>query len=107
MEGQIIISINVDKKLATLETILFKKGYFGFKDSAKRYVDAIYDTIDSIPELKHYKTKNPKIGMFFVRHKPNRQTTYYITFNTKNGNYVIKDIITNHEKDYKKIMGIS
>ena len=105
--GQIVYSEKVKKKLKKLVDILYDKEYFGFLDTAENYVDNIRDTIYSIPDLKHYKTKNHKIGQFFVRHKPNSKTTYYITFNTKNGNYVIKDIITNHEKDYKKIMGLS
>jgi hypothetical protein len=70
-------------------------------------VDEIYDTIYSIPDLKHGKTKNPKIGKFFVRHKPSSKTTYYICFDVKDDRYLVKTIITNHEKDYKKILGLS
>jgi hypothetical protein len=105
--GQVIISNRVRVKLKNLVDILYKKEYFGFRDSAKKYVSEIEDTIYSIPDLKHSKTKNPKVGMYFVRHKPNSKTTYYICFNTKDDRYLVKTIITNHEKDYKKIMGIA
>lgn len=105
--GEIVYSSRVKHKITTLAYLLYKKKkYFGFLDTAEKYVLAIEHTIDSIPDLKHYKTKNPKVGAFFVRHKPNRQTTYYICFNVRGDRYLIKDIITNYEEDYKKIMGI-
>ena len=75
--GEIVYSSRVKHKITTLAYVLYKKKkHFGFLDTAEKYVLAIQDTIDSIPDLKHHKTKDSKIGMFFVRHKPNRQTTY-------------------------------
>jgi hypothetical protein len=92
--------------LRGLAFILYKKEYFGFLDTAEKYVDEIENTMYSIPDLKHGKSKDPKVGKFFVRHKPNKKTTYYITFDCKGDRYYIEDIITNHEEDYKKVMGI-
>jgi len=101
MEQQVIISPVVISKLKKLELVLFKKEYFGFLDSAEEYVHKIFDTIYSIPTVKHHKTKTKKAGAFFVRHKPNSQTIYYITFDIKDNRYLVKDIFTNHEKRYK------
>jgi len=106
-EGIIIIAPSVASKLEKLETILYKKGYFGFKDSAKNYVHKIIDTIFEIPKLKHSKTKNPKIGAWFVRHKANDNTIYYISFVIKGERFLVKNIVSNHEKAYKKVLGKS
>ena len=105
MEEKIIIFPVVAKKLKKIETVLFKNEYFGFKDSAKKYIDKIIDTIFLIPELKHSKTKNPKRGEWYVRHKANDNTTYYITFDTKGERFLVKNIVSNHEKAYSKIIG--
>ena len=101
----IVISLKVAVKLHKLEQILYKKEYFGFLDSSINYVDNIRDTIYSIPDLRHCKTKKTKIGAWFVRHKVNAKTTYYITFDFKGDRFVIKDILTNHEKEYKNLVG--
>jgi hypothetical protein len=98
---KIIISKRVKYKLSNLALTLYQKEYFGFEDSAQKYVDKIVLAILSIPTLKHSKTKNPKVGKWFVRHKPNKQTTYYITFDRKDRRYLVKDLITNHEPAYR------
>jgi hypothetical protein len=98
---KIALSPKLTKKLRQLEHTLYEKGYFGFMDSSIDYVDETRKTIFSIPTLKHSKTKNPKVGKWFVRHKPNKQTTYYITFDRKDRRYLVKDLITNHEPAYR------
>lgn len=49
--GQIILSSKVEAKLESLAYILYKKEYFGFLDSAEKYVDEIENTMYSIPDL--------------------------------------------------------
>jgi hypothetical protein len=106
MGQKIILTEKVIKKLDKLENVLFDKEYHGFRDTSKKYIDNIIDAIFSIPEQKHHETKNPKIGKWFVRYKVNSKTTYYITFDFSRDNYLIQNVITNHEKAYKKIFGI-
>ena len=105
MEQEVVILVKVISKLKKLETILYKMSYFSFQDSCELYVNKIFDTIHSIPDLKHTKTHNPKYGEWFVRHKPNRKTTYYITFSRKADRYLIKNIISNHEEEYLEVVG--
>ncbi len=105
--GQIVLSDKVEDRLGNLAHILYEKEYFATMDFAIAYVRELQDTIYNIPNLIHHKTKNPKVGKYYVRHKPNKKTTYYITFDFKGDRYYIEDIINNHEKDYKKIMGLA
>ena len=101
---RIIISIEVRSRLKELVHLLFEKDYFGFKDSAKSYVDKIVETILAIPRLKHYQTKDTSRGSYFVRHKANSNTTYYILFDIKGNRYYITNIISNHEARYSKYL---
>ena len=91
-------------KLNSLVDILYYKEYFGFRDSAKDYVNAIYDFIYTIPTLKHRQTKNKKHGGYYCRYKPNKNTTWYITFDIEDDLYLIKDITNNHSKDYPRFI---
>jgi hypothetical protein len=106
MEDQIIVNGLVWLKLADLEIVLYKKGYFGFQDSSKKYVDKIVETIYSIPTLKHRETKSRKHGRWFVTHYvANKRTQYKITFDKKDNRYIVRNIITANERAYKSIIG--
>ena len=98
--GQVEVSSKVALKLKKLVFILYKKEYFGFMDSAIAYVDKIRETVRSIPELKHSKTRNSKYGSYYVRYKANSNTIYYITFDKKGDRYLVKNIISSHEAHY-------
>lgn len=80
---------------------LYKKGYFGFYDSACEYVDKIIDDISSNIHIKPSK-KAPsyfsKYGknMFYISYQPNYQTTWYIFFNVYDSRYLIRYITNNH-----------
>ena len=100
----VAVSIKVRIKLSHLIYILHEKEYFGFWETAEKYVDSIYDTILKIPEIKHSKSANPKIGTYFVRHKANSKTTYYIIFDKKDDRYLVKDIFSNHDQSYENII---
>jgi hypothetical protein len=97
---EIVILPFADDKLQDLIDILYVKEYFGFRADAKKYVDGIYNFIYTIPSQKHYRTKRNKYGAFYSRYKPNKNTTYYITFDTENNFYLVKNIITNHTREY-------
>ncbi|MBY0424614.1 MAG: hypothetical protein K2Q22_03170 [Cytophagales bacterium] len=103
MEGpQVLVSKTVLDKLDHLETILYEEGYFGFEESSIKYVRKIRDTFQNIPFIKAAKTKNPIVGTSYVRHKVNRNTTYYITFDAFENRFLIKNIFSNHEKGYSE-----
>jgi hypothetical protein len=91
-------------KIWALEEELYKEGYFGFKDSAKAYIDAILDFAYTIPNQRHHLARQSKNGQYYCRYSPNRKTTYFITFDTQGDIYLIRNIFTNHSKDYAKLI---
>ena len=88
-----------------LVPILYKKGYFGFEDTAQKYVDELADDIfDNLPTKRHkpapsYYDKYGK-GMFYATFVKNRHTTWYAFFKTyeENGQtfYLVRYIANNH-----------
>lgn len=98
--AEVILSNFVDDKLDNLIDILFQKEYFGFRSDAKIYVDALYTFIYTIPQQKRHICKNPKHGFYYCRYKQNHNTTWYITFDTENEIYLVKNIFNNHTLDY-------
>ena len=44
---KVIALPEVDKYLQNLITILYKKEYFGFEEAAQKYVDDLYDDIET------------------------------------------------------------
>jgi len=101
---KIILAAELISKLNNLVDILFYKEYFDFIDSAKAYVDNIYDFIYTIPTLTRKRTKNKKHGAFYCSYKPNRNTTWYITFDAEDDVYLIKNITNNHSKNYPRFI---
>jgi hypothetical protein len=100
-QEEIIISLDLQFKLDRLSDILYDKEYFGFRETAKEYVSKIYEFIYNIPKVKQHVAKKPKYGKYYAVYKPAKsKTNYYITFNKKDDRYVIKNIITNHTKEY-------
>lgn len=84
-----------------------QKEYFGFKQSAKDYVDFIVDFMFTIPTLKYKSTLNPKYGTYYCTYKHNAKTSWYICFDVEGNLYNIKNITNNHSADYPKyIRGI-
>lgn len=97
---KIIIYPVVKEKLFHLVDVLFENEYFGFVESAIEYKDRIVHFISTIPSLKKKQTKNNKYGAWYCSYKPNRNTTYFITFDYEDDIYLIKNIINNHGRDY-------
>jgi polyhydroxyalkanoate synthesis regulator phasin len=88
-----------------LITILFDKGYFGYEDNAKKYVDELLNDIQTNlpaklhkPAPSHFEIygKNMEYAVF----KKNQNTSWYVFFSkhTKHGEtiYLIRYIGNNH-----------
>ncbi len=99
MEEVILLPAARDK-LENLAGILFNQNYFAIEKNALNYVDAIYDFIYSIPQRQRYATNNHRYGAWFCRYKPNRHTTWYITFDTDDKKWLVRNLFNNHTSGY-------
>jgi hypothetical protein len=102
--AKVILLPLLEDKLFDIVFMLYNKEYFGFIESAFNYVDEIVNFIYTIPTLKHKRTKNKKHGAYYCRYKPNKNTTWYITFDIEDDLYLIKNITNNHSKDYPRFI---
>ena len=78
---------------------LYQKGYFGFIESAKEYVDKLTDDIYLNIDKRQKNIAPPRFkryGSHYVTYKPNKRTTWYIFFIFKNDRYIIRYITNNH-----------
>lgn len=108
MEEEIIVTRHLLEKLKNLTETLFSEGHFEFEESAVHYVVDVKMFIDTIkdlsfvPIMRKYPTKSNKRqnGVWYVRYKQSRRTTWYITFDTDDELYVIRNIINNNTQDY-------
>jgi hypothetical protein len=91
--------------MENLVPVLYEKGYFSYREHARKYVDELYADIETnLP--KRPKRKAPDYflrygkGMYYVRFKKNRNTTWYVFFRMylKNGEFVyqLRYIGNNH-----------
>ena len=104
---QIKINDFADYKLKSLVNKLHNIKYFGSKDLSKKYVKKIYDFIYSIPLQQKKPTKNKKFGFYFCTYKPNKHTSYFITFDVEGDLFLIKNVFNNHTVEYPRyIKGI-
>lgn len=100
--GQVTVTAFVAEQTQKLATKLYLKNYFSYKEDAEAYVKRLKLFMESIPTQRHYPTKLPKYGKFYARYKPNKHTTYYITFDKQNDQFLIKNIISNHTPQYPR-----
>ena len=101
MEKEIIYAKEVELFLDELMIILFEKGYFGFPDSAKSYVDGILDYVernigilpgrDAPPYFSRY-AKNMK----YIVYRANKSTVWYVFYLQRVNVFLIKHITNNH-----------
>lgn len=101
MVGQIEINSTPDvvRFLDDLINELYKKEYFGFVESAEKYVSDIYKAIpDRIKKTTHKKTPNniKYLGSNYIFYKVNSRTTWYIFFEKNENYYLITGIINNN-----------
>lgn len=87
-------------KLNNLVDTLFDGKYFGTRMSAVEYVNNISDFIETIPTQRHRPTINTKYGAWYCEYKPNRRTSWFVTFDKKGDRYIVRNLINNHTKEY-------
>ena len=95
----------VQQYLQSLKKILFEKEYFGFEESAIKYVNDLFDDIiTNLPTKQHYSAPNyfDKYGknMKYASFRKNKQTTWYVFFRMYKINneevYQVRYIANNH-----------
>ena len=102
---KVIVTPEVYEYLENLVVILYENEYFGFEDSAKKYVDDLYN--DIIYSLSFCaKKRAPKYfdkygkGMYYTNLKKNKNTHWYVFFKQyrNNGEDIcqIRYIANNH-----------
>ena len=87
--------------LKELTTLLYEKGYFSFAETAKEYVDKLtyYIENDISTTSKRIAPRHfSKFGknMHYFTYRPNKRTTWYIFFNSRDDRYIIRYITNNH-----------
>lgn len=95
----VMFSPEVIEYLDALTYKLYQKGYFGFIESAKEYVDKLTDDIHFNIHKRQKKVAPPrfkKYGSHYVTYHANKRTTWYIFFWLKNNRYIIRYITNNH-----------
>jgi len=91
--------------LESLIPILHEKGYFGFRETAKKYVDELYNDIEntlpdrlSKPAPEYFDKYGT--GMEYASFKKNKRTTWYVFFEIYEISgeiiYLVRYIANNH-----------
>ena len=104
---KVIALPEVQQYLESLKKILFEKEYFGFEDTAKKYVEELFDNIKTTLPIRPHKPapkyfdkygKSMKYAIFRVG--KNKHTTWYAFFKTYKEHeetiYLIRYIANNH-----------
>jgi hypothetical protein len=92
---------DVKVQLRELVDVLYNKGYFGFKESAYRYVSSLIDNINDTIALRK-KNPAPKYfskhreNLYYTAFRKNRNTVWYVFFNYEDDVYYIRYIDNNH-----------
>ncbi len=102
---KVVTTPNVKEYLNNLILILYEKEYFGFRDSARKYViELIEDISQKLPHRPHkpappYFDRYGK-GMSYATFPKSKQTAWYAFFTKYNGNgeivYLIRYITNSH-----------
>ena len=85
---------------------LFERGYFGFAESAQKYVNKIVDfIITNISTFPHKQAPRSLrcLGSNYIFYKANPRTTWYIFFEKRNQNYLISGITNNYCVEAKEL----
>jgi len=96
---KIIVKKEVLLFLDELITTLVESEYFGFAESAKDYVNKLYDAIyNDLPGLMHHVTpdKLKQYGSYYAKIKSNKRTTWYVFFDKRSNRYFVEFIANNH-----------
>jgi len=101
----VIITPKVYEYLENLVIILYENEYFGFEESARKYVDDLYyDITETLPVC--VKKPAPKYfdkygkGMYYASFRKNKNTQWFAFFRIYNKNgeviYQVRFIANNH-----------
>ncbi len=92
--------------LDRLETLLYEKGYFSFKEDAREYVHKLLHAIrDTLPTRLHRRAPRrfdpDGRGMLYATFRHNRATTWYAFFTRHEGAdgktvCIVRHITNNH-----------
>jgi hypothetical protein len=96
---EIIIEDGVHYFLQELVQKLYKEEYFGFEETAHKYVDKIYDFIyTELPKNTHKSTPKRLIkhGKYYTMYKAGKRTAWYVFFDKKDKRFYIEYITNNH-----------
>lgn len=104
MGAKIVIPAHVEHQLFHLYDLLFRQGYFSYKENAFNYINGIREFIKQIPNLPRRPLKDKRFGQYFRKYAPNRKTTWYIAFEIENGKYMVTYITNNHAEDYNHFL---
>ena len=102
---KIIVIPEVEQYLESLKQILFEKEYFGFEDTAQKYVDDLFlDIKTNLPTRRHvpappYFDKYGK-GMYYAAFRKSKRTVWSAFFTKYQQNdevfYLVRYIANNH-----------
>lgn len=98
---KVIYSEQVIEFLSELIEILYGKDYFGFKDSAVKYVEELVNEIDTTITFKQKKPAPDYFskygeGLFYVIYKKSNHTQCYVFFHYEYEVYYVRYIGNNH-----------
>ena len=97
----ILYAPKISEYLNNLIDILYKNGYFSYRDSAKEYVIDLRNKIELslpvlTPRLPRYRRKIYGKHTKYITIRKNRHTSYYIFFLQKANEYIVTYIGNNH-----------
>ena len=101
MARQIIFLPEFIDYLDELSLKLYELDYFGFKDSAKKYTDKIFDFCQQHVGVITGK-KAPAYfncygtNMKYITYQPNKQTSWYIFYQQYEDKHIVRYITNNH-----------
>ncbi|MDR1022108.1 MAG: hypothetical protein LBL94_02380 [Prevotellaceae bacterium] len=102
---KILFFPEVEEYLFELAELLYRKDYFGFKETARQYViELVEDIVDLLPTKR--KRQSPPYfdrygeGMFYAVFKKRKHTQWYVFFNIcaaeEEAVYLVRYISNNH-----------
>ncbi|WP_182042715.1 hypothetical protein [Moheibacter lacus] len=97
----------VTNYLNDLIDILFEEEYFTSYESAKQYVNKIYDFILNTTSYERFritKVDQASLGKFFVVYKANKRTSWLIFFEKNKNRILVTHITNNHTEEYSRIL---
>lgn len=98
---KVIFSRDVIIYLTEIIKVLYMGDYFGFQESAIKYVDELAKDIETTIDKKQKKEAPPyfcKYGksLYYVSYRKNKNTQWYVFFNLEDNIYYIRYIGNNH-----------